>query len=256
MPRLVVAVRVGAAAGDGLLQMRRVDTRPDRRADVHVGDGRDRDVATLRVLPLRLQEHRAVRLVPREPAADRRERGRGARGREGSAVALGRCVGELLQVERLLRRPVRLLAAVRPARGAPDREDDLDLVLERVLDERVVLAPVVRRVVRVHRMIRPRRRDRVPGQVHSEHLDVQRVQEREGGVRRGHRLHRVVDPFQHVAVRRGLRREDGGDCGDGYQGDASSSRPQVAPFRGSAACAGAPPPERSPAPSPVAAWLS
>src|SRR5439155_23279409 len=114
---------------------------PDRVADTDVVAGSDRGVVLVDPGPLRPQEHRAVRLVPRQPAADGRKRSDRVGWLEAAAVALGRGVGEPLQVEPLLWRAVRLLAAVRPARGAVDREDDLDLVRMRVLDERVVLAP-------------------------------------------------------------------------------------------------------------------
>ena len=51
-----------------------------------------------------------------------------------------------------------------------------------------------------------------------------------------------------------LRRSGERAENDHDQGDACPSKPQVAPFRGSAACAAAPPRARSPAPSPKAAW--
>ena len=115
-------------------------------------------------LVLRRQPDGAVRLVPCRPHVHLRQRQLGRRVRRillprrrrpQAAVALGRGVGEVLEVLEVLRRDGAGFAAVRPAGGEEDREDDLDVVLRRVADEPVVERPVVGRVARVVRIGRP-----------------------------------------------------------------------------------------------------
>src|SRR3954469_18760314 len=114
-PRTVVPARIGAAAGHGLLQVRRMDARPDGCAHLRVGARGDRNnLMWPEDRPLRPQEDRVVRLVPGHPAAEGRKH-RPVRGLVRAAVALSRREGELAQVDHAARGSVRLLALVGPA---------------------------------------------------------------------------------------------------------------------------------------------
>ena len=255
----VVAARVGGAAADDLLgEVRGVDPGPDRPADADVGLGPDRGVAghvaDAAVLldrraappdlrPLRLQEDRVVRLVPGQPLAHGRQDDAVVT-LERAAVALGRSKGEVAQIGRLHRRAVRALElAVRPLGRADDGEQHLDLVLVRVHQDAVVGRPVVGRIGRVGRLGRPPGGDQVPVEVQPDDLRPQLDERRERRVRRGDRLHRVVDADEHASGgarrlrldRRGQHAENDRD-----QGDAGFLRPQVTPSRGSATAAAAP----------------
>ena len=199
----------------------------------------DRRAAPPDLRPLRLQEDRVVRLVPGQPLAHGRQDDAVVT-LERAAVALGRSEGEVAQVGHLRRRAVRALQlAVRPLRRADDGEQHLDLVLVRVQQDAVVGRPVVGRIGRVGRLGRPPGGDQVPVQVQPDDLRPQLDERRERRVRRGDRLHRVVDADEHAAGgarrlrldRRGQHAENDRD-----QGDAGFLRPQVAPSRGSATC--------------------
>src|SRR4029450_13493833 len=101
-------------------------------------------------------------------------------------------------------------------------------------------------------------RDESPVQVQADDLRPQVLERREGLVRVGERLDRVVDPHEHAACRLGLVGLDGrGEAAENarYQGDACFSKRQVAPSRGSATFSGAPPRVGSRVPNPIPAWL-
>ncbi len=129
----------------------RVVARPDRAA---------------LAVELRRQEELQVRLVPDRVEAD-----------EGIAlvaarVALRERAGERRQVAELRRHVVRLLAAVRPLRRAPDRDQHLHAAQLRVAHELVEIVELVVRVERVGGVGRPRRSDVRPGH---ERADDRRV---------------------------------------------------------------------------------
>src|SRR4030095_12317488 len=83
-----------------------------------------------------------------------------------------------------------------------------------------------------------------PVRVQAYDLRPQVLERREGLLRGGERLDRVVDPPEHPARGLGLVGLDGrGEAAenDRYQGDAVFSKRQLAPSRGSAAFSRAPP---------------
>ena len=109
LPRGAVTPQATRSLGDE----RRVDAAVDRVADLRVVDRALDRPARRRLLVLRREEDRVVRLVPGEPLAHRRQHAPvGAR--VGAAVARGGRVGEVAQVGRARRRDVR-----RPCRRSP-----------------------------------------------------------------------------------------------------------------------------------------
>ena len=185
----------------------------DRVADLRVLERAFDPPALADALVLRREPDRVVRLVPRRPHAHFRQRQRRRRvarillpfrGCPDTAVSLGGCVGEVLEILEVLRRDGLGLAPVRPAGREQDREDDLDVVLGRVAHEPVVDRPVVRRVARIGGVGRTRLRDGplrpAPVEVDAEHLRAQRLQGGEGEGRvavQGEGL--VVDADEQVA---------------------------------------------------------
>ena len=224
----VVPARVGGTACDGLLDVRRVDARPDRRAHLRVVAGGDGDVLLPHLRVLRPQEDRVIRLIPGHPPAHGGKNGP-VRALVRAAVALGRRVGEQAQVAHLLRRPVGLVAAVRPARRAVDREEHLNVVLVRVPHQLVVLVPVVRRVARVGRVCRTLLGDvGAPVQIHADDLHVQLLVGGEGLIRGDERLHGVVDAREHPVGRQrrsGLRGRGDRREGNRHESDARRGAP-------------------------------
>ena len=171
-----------------------VDAVVDRIADAHVGVRALGEPATMHLPVLRIQEHRAVGLVPGQPKPHGRD-DRAVRVLERAAVALCRRDREVLQVLRPRRRVLRRPPAICPGGRGDDREEHLDLVLRGVLDGLVVDRPVVRRVGGIRglqRALRLRNTDRpAPPEGDPDNLRAQVVQDREsllGGPER----HRVV----------------------------------------------------------------
>ena len=206
---------------------------------------------------LGLEEDGVVRLVPGHPGAHLRERD--AVGvDELPAVALLRGGREAPEVGGARRRDVPALGGVRPRRRADDREDDVDVVLDREPHRPVVRVPVVGEVGRVGRAARPARGDpdagAGPPEIDAEQLRA-RVRElgedelglavEDGAV--------VEDPDLQLVRRPGRRRE--GECEADERGDDERREPMHARglFPAMPACGAAPRRERSPAPSRAAA---
>ena len=194
----VVAARCGHAAGDLLAgEAGQVNAGHDRVAHPGV-DPRAREPvrAPADLLELRLQEDRVVGLVPREPVARGRKRRAVRVGMEAAAVALGRGEGKVAEVDRAARGHV--LRGACPRWRPQDREDRLDAVLGRALDERVIDRPVVGgvgRVARVRRALLVRDAARAaPVEVHAERLDAERLVLRERPIGVAERLGLVEDP--------------------------------------------------------------
>src|SRR2546423_10406640 len=131
--RLVVAERVGRAAGDALgADAGAVDAGIDRVADACVLVRAEREPATVNLLVLRRQEVRVVRLVPCQPEPDGRQQrllGVAVLALEGARVALCGSRREVLEVAVVRGGDPRRTAAVRPCRRPLDAEEHLDLVL-------------------------------------------------------------------------------------------------------------------------------
>ena len=214
--RVVVAPRRGRPAGDPLRPSRCVDTRVDRVADLRVGGRRRHPPLAADALELGLKEHGAVRLVPGEPLLDPRQDPPGRRVEERAAVATRRGVGELAEGRRGARRVLAPLSAVRPRGRTDDRQQHLHPRPARAFDRPVVAAPFVRRVGWIGWPRRTIVRDSVapaPGERHAHDLDVQRLQGREGGLRRAE--HRRVVEKTDRQVPRGRRRAGDGQGDDG-----------------------------------------
>ena len=142
---LVAAGRRRAADRDLRVAVAGLDARVGGGGELRVVPRRDRPA--LRV-ELRREEELQVRLVPDRVEAHVRE------ARVAARVALRDGARERGQVAQPPRQEVRRLAAVRPLRRAPDRDQDLQVARLRVPDELVEIVEAVGRVERVRRRSR------------------------------------------------------------------------------------------------------
>ena len=171
------------------------------------------------VRPLRLQELPAVGLVPDRELVDRRQcLGRPAR--DVAARVAGRHgLAERAVVARRERRDTRRLPAVGPARGLHEREQDAGLLERGVDDDAVGRSPVVGRIGRIRRRLRPRPRDARPVDVVADDVRVQLARQRPRVRLRRAQEGVVLDAEREL--RRGRRRQ----CGEQRERDEEPPHP-------------------------------
>ncbi len=207
----------GVGAGAGLVTpVGRGLPDPDLGASIPGLDARDPRLRELGVVrraddlalrvELRHEERREVRLVPDREEADVRIAGvaAGVAGRDRA--------GEVLEVGEVLRHRLRLLAAVRPRRRAPQGDEHLRAALLSVPDELVDVPELVRRVEGVGRLGGTRRRHLRPVDDRPQDRRVVRARPVESVQARAvpakHRV--VVEADPHAVGPRCCRDEDSG----------------------------------------------
>ena len=146
VPRGVVAARRGLADRDECFGVAELDTVVDRAGHRRIQGRPDR--CSL-LVELRREELLEVGLVPR------REQTHGGIAGVASRIPVSEGRGEVLEGGRIVRRAIRRLAAVRPPRRAPDRDEELHPSLLRAANEVVDVVELIRRIERIGRVRGP-----------------------------------------------------------------------------------------------------